>query len=244
MTTQKWILVGAATIAAGAIAVAGIIVGTNKTYRTTAALYGVQQGEDGTTHLPQFDFVGLAGHDLVNLAMGRVITDTNFPGQVLAMTIACDRSAANLVVYDKDSDSVVGTIAESTSVDSVVQQDSTAAAGPGRARFVAQFDVDATGSGTDGILGGFLTVAGRIRLDPATGCPKPVRVALDRDRLDKTFGDKDVSKKEDQEDIKVINRAGLGHLIGAVDLVSGGSTNKVLLPFGRLSIRRELPIAL
>jgi len=242
MTTRKWLLIGAATTIAGTLILAGVAV-SSKTYRTTAALFGVQQGEDATTHLPQLDYVGLAGHDLVNLAMGRAITDTNFPHQVLAMTIACDRGSAEFVVYDSDANSNLTTIAESTNIDSVVQQDSTIATGPDRARFVGQFTIGTNGNATDGILGGFLTVAGRVVLDPATGCPKPVLVAIDRDKLDKTFCDADVSKKVDEDPTKIILRAGLGHLIGVTDLVSGGSTNKVLLPFGRISIRRILPIA-
>ena len=240
MNTKKWLLISAATAATIGLAGIGII---SKTYRTTAVFLGVQQGVDPTTQLPQFDYLRLAGHDLVNLAMGRSITDTNFPRQVLAATFLCDRSAASLVVYDKDTDSIVATIAQSTSFDSVVQQDSTLIAGPDRARFVAQFDVNENGNDTDGILDGFLTVAGRVRLEPATGCPKPVLVTIDRDKNDKLFADKDVSKREDEDDDRTILRAGLGHLIGVVDLVSGGSTNKVLVPFGRLSIRRELPIA-
>jgi hypothetical protein len=34
----------------------------------------------------------------------------------------------------------------------------------------------------------------------------------------------------------------LAHLIGVVDLIADGSTNLVLVPFGGLSIRRELPV--
>ncbi len=219
---------------------------TNQTYRTTAAWACVQQGEDPTTHLPQYDYVGLAGRDLVNLAMGREIGDTNFPRQVLAMTIACDQSAAALVVYDRDTDSAVASIADSTRVDSVVQQNSTTDAGPNRTRVVAQFNIGAVGNESNGLLGGYFTAAGRIHLDPQTGCPKPIPVTLDRDTKDRSFSDKDVSQREDKDKDKeqvTILRAGLAHLVGVVDLVSGGSTNTLLVPYGRLSIRRELPIA-
>lgn len=242
MTTPKWILIAAGAAVATVLVTAGILV-TNKTYRTTAALAGAQQGEDPTTHLPQFDYVGLAGRDLVDLAMGRPIGDTNFPGQVLALTFACDRSTASLIVYDRGADSALATIADAASIDSVVQQDSTAIVGPDRARFVAQFDIAANGNETDGLLGGYLTVAGRVHLDPATGCPKPVLVTLDRDRKDRDFGDKEVSGKSDKDEEVTIMRAGLAHLIGVIDLVSGGNTNTVLVPFGRLSIRRDLPVA-
>jgi len=242
MRTRDWILIGAVMIAAAVIGTAGVLV-ASKTYRTTASLAGVQQGEDPTTHLPQFDYVGLAGHHLVDLAMGRPVGDTNFPRQVLAMTIACDRSAASLVVYDRVTDSVLATIAASTSMDSVVEQASTTMAGPNRARFVALFNMAANGNETDGLLGGYLTVAGRVHLDLATGCPKPVLVTLDRDRKDRDFGDKEVPARSDKDEEVTIKRAGLAHLIGVIDLVSGGNTNTVLVLFGRLSIRRELPIA-
>ncbi len=239
MKTAKWIAATAITTAV--VAFAGVVL-TTKTYRTAAALAGVQQGQDPTTHLPQFDYVRLAGHDLVNLALGRALDDTNFPHQVLALTAACDRSEAALVVYDRDTDSILATIAGSTSFDSVVEQNSTTAAGPNRARFVAQFAINDSGSESNRLLGGFLTVAGRVHLDPQTGCLKPVLVALDRDRFDRALGDREVSPREDDNE-RLVLRAGLAHLIGVVDLVSDGHTNTVLVPYGRLSIRRQLPVA-
>jgi hypothetical protein len=241
MTTKKWILIAAATVAATTIVVAGILA-TTKTYRTIGGLAGVQQGEDPTTHLPQFDYVGLAGHDLVNLAMARAIGDTNFPNQVLAMTVACDRSAASLVVYDRNTDSNIATIADSTSMNSAIQQDSTTAPGPDRARFVARFAINENGDTANGLLEGFLTVAGRVNLDPATGCLKPILVTLDRDPHDRVFGDKEVSRKQDKDEVTIL-RAGLAHLIGVINLVSASNTNTVLVQFGGLSIHRDLPIA-
>ncbi len=238
-TVNRSILVAIAMIAMGIVTAAPV---TNKTYRTTAALAGVQQGEDPTAHLPQYDYVGLAGHNLVNLARGRDIGNTNFLNEVLAMTIARDRSAASLVVYNRDTDSVIATLADNTRMDSVVQQDSTSVAGLTRARLVPQFTLDSNGDGTNGILDGYLTAAGRLVLDPATGCPKPIPVLLDRDPKDRFFGDKDEPANVDKDE-RIILRAGLAHVIGVVDLVSASSTNTVLVPLGRLSIRRELPIA-
>lgn len=241
MKLKNWILIGASTCV---IAVITAWAATDsKTFRTTAALLGVTQGSDSITHLPQFDGVRLNGHALVNLAMGRPIGDTNVPSQVLAMTFECDLSSAHLVVYDKSVTNVIATIADSTSLDTVKQQDGLALAGPNRARFVAQFDVEDNGNDTDGLIDGFLTVAGRLHLDAATGCPEPVLLALDRDRDDKLFGDRDIRDRDDRDDIVTVRRTGQAHLIGVLDLVSGGETNTVLVPYGRLSIRRHLPIA-
>jgi hypothetical protein len=37
-------------------------------------------------------------------------------------------------------------------------------------------------------------------------------------------------------------RTGLAHLIGVVNVVAGGTTDTILVPYGGLSIRRELPV--
>jgi hypothetical protein len=110
------LLVLAAATSAGAI-------GANlETFRTLALLRGVAQGQDSVTGAPQLDAVTLRGFQLVNLAMGRPIADISHPEQVLAMTIACDLDAAQLVVYDRSASRDVATIAESKSVDSVRSQ--------------------------------------------------------------------------------------------------------------------------
>jgi hypothetical protein len=230
------LLVLAAATSAGAI-------GANlETFRTLALLRGVAQGQDSVTGAPQLDAVTLRGFQLVNLAMGRPIADISHPEQVLAMTIACDLDAAQLVVYDRSASRDVATIAESTSVDSVRSQGPRATA-PNRALFVARFDVDENGNATDGIASGFATVAGRLHLDPQTGCPHAVLVSLDKDPNDKLFGDADLTSKDDLEEGKDVLRAGHAHLIGVLDLVSAGKSSTLLVPFGQLSIRRPLPDA-
>ena len=50
-------------------------------------------------------------------------------------------------------------------------------------------------------------------LNPATGCLKPILVTLDRDPHDRVFGDKEVSRKQDKDEVTIL-RAGLAHLIG------------------------------
>jgi hypothetical protein len=225
-----------------AAASAGAVSANLQTFRTTALLRGIAQGQDSVTGAPQFDPVTLRGADLVNLAMGRAIGDTSHAEQVLAMTIACDLSAAQLVVYDRFASREVETIAESTSFDSVRAQGPRAPAA-NRAHFVARFDVDENGNATDGITSGFATVAGRLNLDPQTGCPHAVLISLDKDPNDKLFGNGDLSSKDDPEEGKDVLRAGHAHLIGVLDLVSAGKSSTVLVPFGQLSIRRPLPDA-
>jgi hypothetical protein len=173
--------------------------------------------------------------------MGRDVSDTNVPSQVMAMTFACDLSSANLVVYDKRTSNVVATIAASTSVDSVLQQDAHKA-GPNRAHFVAVLQIGPNGNPTNGVLNGYFTVAGRLNLNPTNGCPQPVEVTLDRDPLDRLDGDAELSGNEDPDSVPLTLRTGLAHLIGVVDVVTDGGTNTVLVPRGGLSIRRELPM--
>lgn len=238
MKSKRILILGVAAGIAAFSAVA-ISVVTNKTFRTVGVFLGVTQGTNFTTGNPQFDSTTFAGHHLVNLAMGRTATDTNFPEQVMAMTVDCDLSTAQLVVYDKSASNVVATIAHSTSM-TVVKQQGTNQPAPNRARFVAQFDINANGNAVNGLLDGFFTVAGRLHLDPATGCPKPVLVSADRDPFDRFFGDKEISRTSDWDSDKLVMRTGLAHLIGVVDTITDGNTNTVLIPYGGLSIRRVL----
>src|SRR5271169_314814 len=120
MKTKKRILFGLAGLAVAAIAAYAGVVGT-KTFRTTGYFIGLTQGTNPVTGHPNYDYVNFAGHNLVNLAMGRNLTDRKVLHQVMAMTFACDLSAASLVVYDESTSNVVATIAASTSVDSVRQ---------------------------------------------------------------------------------------------------------------------------
>ena len=237
---KKWtvsILAAVALVAASA----GAISVELRTFRTTALLQGIVQGEDPVTLAPEFDPVVLRGHQLVDLAMGRPIGDTSHPEQVLAMTIACDLGSAELVVFDRTAGNGVATVAETTSFDAIRAQVGRRATAPNRAHFVARFSVDGNGNATDGIVDGFATVAGRVNLDPQTGCPQPVLVSLDRDASDKLYGDRDLSDKDDPEEVRDVLRTGQAHLIGVLNLVSGGTPSQVLVPFGRLSIRRSLP---
>jgi hypothetical protein len=233
---------GLASLAAAAIAAYATGSVGFKTFRTTAYFIGITQGTNPVTGDPQYDRVNLAGHNLVNLAMGRDVTD-NRANQVLAMTFACDLSSASLVVYDTHTSNTVATIAVSTTINSVKQQD-TNQKGPNRAHFVAVLQIGQNGNPTNGLLGGYFTVAGRLHLNPQTGCPEPVPVFLDRDPLDRLDDDIELASQDDPDPVPLTVRTGLAHLIGVVDLVADGSVNTVLVPYGGLSIRRELPVVL
>ena len=65
---------------------------------------------------------------------------------------SCDLSSANLVVYDEKLSNVVASIAQSTSIDSVYQQDKLAK-GPDRAHFVAVLQLGQNGNDTNGLAG-------------------------------------------------------------------------------------------
>ena len=242
MKTKKRLLLGVASLAVAAIVAYAAGEVSTKTFRTTGYFISLTQGTNPVTGHPQYDSFDFAGHNLVNLAMGRNLTDTSVPNQVMAMTFACDLSTASLVVYDEITSNVVATIAASTSVDSVRQEEAKQT-GPNRAHFVAMLQIGQSGKKSNGLLNGYITVAGRVNLNPETGCPEPVHVSLDRDSLDRLDDDKQLPAKDDPDSVPLKVRTGLAHLIGVVDVVTEGTTNTILVPYGGLSIRRELPTA-
>jgi hypothetical protein len=240
MKTKNRILLGVASLAVAAVTAYATGAGT-VTLRTVGYFIGLTQGTDPITGHPRYVNADFAGHNLVNLAMGRSVNDTNVPNQVMAMTFACDLSSANLVVYDKDTSNVVATIAASTTINSVEQQD-VHESGPNRAHFVAVLQIGANGNPTNGLIDGYFTVAGRVNLDPTNGCPQPVLVWLDRDPLDRLVDDVELPARDDPDSVPLTVRTGLAHLIGVVDAVTDGNTNTILVPYGGLSIRRGLPV--
>jgi hypothetical protein len=233
MRTNRWLAVGV-VIAMTAMSTA--FAQTN-TFRTPARFVRVIQDTNGAGK-PQYDFETFIGRDLVNLALGtaRGTTRTN---EVLALEITCDSSSVQLVVFDKAASSNIATIATSSSIDIVQQQDNDLTAFPNRERFVTVLDVATLGNGSNGLVGGFLTVAGRIHLNPTNGCPRAVLVDTDR-REDKICGDPKDTKNTDGDNDRSKFRAGRAHFIGVLDIVSGGSTNTALVPAGALTIWRQL----
>jgi hypothetical protein len=203
-----------------------------ETFRTLAGGTAVYQSQDAASK-PAYAVQPLFGHDLVAAALG-VPMSTALSNQVLALQIDCGSTTAALVVFDKISSNNIATIATSTSLDVVQQQGVDTAPFPNRERFVAQFAI----TPTNHLIGGFLTVAGRLQLNPTNGCPRAIRV--EADRLDRDFKDVEGSNLDDPKD-KDILRAGIGHAVGVVNLVfDNGTTNKMLLPLEALSIRRQL----
>ena len=226
--------------------------------RTTALLTGVAQRPvvylPGTNQPPfnlgpTIDVMPIAGHNLVNLAMGRDVFSTNLPTQVLALDIPCDLSTASLVIFDQTTSKTIKTIATSLRFDSVHSPVTPAfrAAGLGRTneiiRFITHLQINSLSSvSSNARIGGELTVAGRVHRDSLTGCPAPVPVEFDVDRYDRAFLDKDVRKRDDKDTARPTARTGLAHVIGVLQLVSQWQTNTVIVPTGNLSIRRDAEI--
>lgn len=208
-----------------------------ETFRTLAAGTGLYQTNDAASK-PIYGRLPVFGHTLVaaalSLPLSTPFTNSVLSNDVLALQIDCGSTTASLVVFDKTNSTTLTTIATSTSLDVVQQQDKDTNAAPNRERFVAQFAINPQNN----LLGGYLTVAGRLALNPTTGCPRAIRVEVDP--LDHLFGDADRANLDDPVDRDIL-RAGVAHAIGVVSIVfDNGTTNKVLLPSEDLSIRRQL----
>jgi len=229
MTKQTMMVSTVLTLAA----VSAWAIDSTTDFRTLAYGLGIYQSHNAANK-PVYATQALAGHDLVAAALGQPL-GTVLSNQVLALQVDCASTVASLVVYDKVLSNNVATIATSASFDVVQQQDRDLMPSPNRERFVAQFVVNPT----QNLLGGYLTVAGRLHLDPTNGCPSALRIAFDP--LDRYCADSDNQALDDRKDHD-IKRAGLGHAMGVLSLVfNDGKTNTVLLPYMGLSIRRDLP---
>ncbi|MEI6085038.1 MAG: hypothetical protein WCS70_12140 [Verrucomicrobiota bacterium] len=234
MKYQKTILLTSAVAATLAISViAGGLI-SQKTFRTPTTMTGVFQAE-GLNGEPVIGFETLIGRDLVNLALGTPL-GTARSNEVLALEIDCGQTGARLVVHDKLGDSNLVVIATATSLDVVGEKSNPATPFPNRARFVAHFEIQGLGDELNGLTGGYLTLAGRILTDPQTGCPEARLV--DKDKFDKICGDRELKKSEDPDEL--VLRAGLGHYVGVLKINSNGAAKTVLVPYGVISIRRQL----
>lgn len=238
MKAKQWVAIGVATTAVAVLTALALPTAT-RTFRTTASVRAVFQVPNplatNTALLAKDTF---SGHDLVALALGTPLS-TVLTNQLLALEIACGSTQATLVVYDTVSSNNIVTIATSTHMDALTSQDDAGAAGPNRERFVIQMGVNTNGF----LVGGFLTVAGRVYLDPSNDCPRAVLVDTDR-KDDKIYADAVI--KDTDEDLKVKDKsiAGQAHLIGVVNAIflegSDVVTNTTLLPFGQMTVRRQL----
>jgi hypothetical protein len=219
-------------IAAG-IALASSVYAQEETFRTLAAGTGLYQGTNAADK-PAYNTEEIFGHDLVSAALGIPLGTPLTNNQVLALQIDCGSTAASLVAWDASNSVVLETIAICPSLSIVQQQDNDNTTFPNREHFMGQFAV----TPRNHLLGGSLTIAGRLQLNPTNGCPRAIRVAVDR--LDRFFKDSEGANPDDPKD-KDILRAGLGHAVGSVNLIfDDGTTNLVQLPFMELSIRRQL----
>ena len=233
MSKKLFLVVGAVMAAASCVYAQDSL----ETFRTLAAGTGIYQTNDPASK-PIIGVVPIFGHNLVAAALGipfsTPFTNSVLTNEVLALQIDCESTAASLVVFDKPTSNNIATIATSTSFDVVQQQAKDSNAFPNSERFVAQFAINPQNN----LLGGFLTVAGRLQLNPTNGCPRAIRVQVDR--LDHMFADTGQANPDDPDD-KDILRAGVAHAVGVVNLVfDDGTTNKVLLPLEAMSVRRQL----
>lgn len=239
MNANKHILLGVAGLALAALTTYAADTGTNSgTFRTTGYFIGLTQGTT-TNGTPVYQNASLAGHNLVNLAMGRSLNDTNYPTQVLAMTIAPDLSSMELVVYDQSVSNVVATIAQGTSVDTVKQQDKKET-GPNHAQFVAVMMINPTGNNYNGLTGGYFSLAGALNLDPATGAPGTVSVSVEPQLFDGT--EVDVPNYLDPDAVLVKVPTGGAQGNGVLDINNNGTSETILVPSGSLSIRQPVPL--
>ncbi len=208
------------------------------TYRTTSAMLVVADKSvtnintltSHTNVVLRFEYAVYDGSNLVALALGGNPTSN----QVFAMDIDCDSTTAHLVVFDKSVSSNIATIATSASFDTLLQQ-TTRSTITDEERFVSLFNVNPTHD----LLGGFVTVAGRLHLT-TNGCPHTVQVSLDRDPEDSACDDRDVPDTDQDAKVKDELRLGQAHFIGVLDAIIDGGTNTVLIPRGHMTFRHEL----
>jgi hypothetical protein len=234
MKAKKWIVAG--LIATTVAAMTALAASTNETFRTTGSV-GIAyqfpaQFPPGATNLI-LQTVTYPDSEFVALALGTNAT-AEATNDVLAFEIDCGSTVASLVVFDKATSNDVVTIATSTKITALTGQDSENLVGPNHERFVIDMDINTNGF----LLGGSLTVAGRMYLDPTNGCPRVVLVDTDS-KADKLFGDTAISDTEDKKDKSI---SGDAHLIGVANVIDPETltTNTILLPFGHLTMRREL----
>jgi hypothetical protein len=234
MNAKKWIVAG--LIATTAAAMTALASSTDETFRATGAVGVAFQIPDpfppGATNLILFTQTFPDG-EFVDLALGTNTTAV-LTNEVLAFEIDCGSTTASFVVFDKATSSNVVTIATSSKITALTGQDSEDLAGPNHERFVIDMGINTNGF----LVGGSLTVAGRMYLDPTNGCPEVVRVDTDS-KDDKLFCDTAIKDTEDKKDKSI---SGEAHLIGIANVIdpSTGTTNTILLPFGHMTMRREL----
>ena len=228
MKSTRWIFLSLTSLAVVLTSAYALVA--PRTFQTAAQFYTFTQGKSTATTL--------AGYHLANLAMGRIATSTAATNQVLALTLPCDFSSASLVVYDQSTAHVVATLANAGDLNPLIQLVTNR---DNQVRFLAQFQINHVGAPANGLLGGYLTVAGRLHANRTNGCPEAVSIKLDYDRHDHSFGDQNVPRSVDPDPTHTNLRTGLAHGAGVIDAVQNGITNTILIPYGFLSIRDVQP---
>jgi hypothetical protein len=235
MKIQGWLAVTAVI----SIAASSTVFAQTRTFRTPASFEGVIQNTD-VAGKPAYEFEGFDGADLVNLALGTELGTTR-TNEVLAIEFTCNSNTVSLVVFDKATSNNLAVVATSTQMSVVQQQDNDSTAFPNRERFAAEMDVAALGNETNGLVSGFIDIAGRVYLSPTNGCPRALLVDTDR-KDDGKCGDPklitDKLEKINGRDVALFG--GRGHFHGSLDVISLSKTNTVLIPDGALSIERLL----
>jgi hypothetical protein len=223
---KKWIVLGMGFLIVAAVSVWG---GSSHFLSFGSAAYTIAVSQTSTNGIPQYSYESWWGTDIAGFALGQQ-PSTN---QVLAFAMNCDSSMAILAVYDTTSSNMT-TIAETTSFD--VVQDANAKTGiTNQERFVGVFNIQPVGN----LVGGYLTVAGRLHLD-TNGCATTVLASQDHDPLDKAMGDEDIVKVAPGKGKGVTERCGQAHFMGVLDVISNGQTNTVLVPTGHLTFATPL----
>ncbi|HVM62159.1 MAG TPA: hypothetical protein VMV72_14950 [Verrucomicrobiae bacterium] len=238
MKAKKWI-VGGLIVTTAAVLTTRAVIPQSRTVRTTASITAVYQYPNPLA--PSTAILGfetLAGHDIVNLALGTPLATVR-TNELLAMDITCGSTAAQMVIFDRAASSNILTIAQSTSMTVLTGQDNPDAAGPNHERFVIQMGVNTNGF----LVGGSFTIAGRLYLTPSNGCPATVLIDTDKGH-DKVCADTNV-KDSDVKGSKDKTISGEAHMIGVANVIvlvgpTSTSTNTFLMPDGKFTMKRIL----
>jgi hypothetical protein len=236
MKMQGWLTVTAVISIAASSAV--LAAESNVTFRAPAAFQGVIQSTD-VAGKPAYEFEGFDGADLVNLALGTDLGTTR-TNEVLAIEFTCNSNSVSLVVFDKATSNNLAVIATSFEMSVVKQQDDDATAFPNRERFAAEMNVASLGNDTNGLVSGFIDIAGRVYLSPTNGCPRALLVDTDRKDDGKCGDPVLITDKLEKIKGKIALYGGRGHFHGSLDVISSTVTNTILVPDGALSIERVL----
>jgi hypothetical protein len=125
---------------------------TNDVFRARVWMKGAHQETNQVTQAPYIMPVVLNSHHIINLAMGRSLTNSVPANEVLAMLRDNEDQDRKLIVFDRDASSNLVTVADIDGRGRVHQK--------GTALFVWQVDMEQTGQEENGIDRGRFFMAG------------------------------------------------------------------------------------